>query len=154
MPIMNPTCNHHSLTAPFNQIGRSLLVPRPPWHYAGGQWHAGTASLRLPAHPHEDFGLLAGLAATVSGLARCCEVSRERVHRVVTKRLGIAPRDYLRAVRLHRAKTLLLEGEPITSVAADCGFADQAHFTRWFRRTFGYTPGDLVDAALPPPLVP
>lgn len=83
---------------------------------------------------------------SVSGLAQRCGVSRERVHRVVTQRLGMTPSDYLRAVRLHRARTLLLAGEPIASVAAECGFADQAHFTRWFRRTFGYTPGDFAAA--------
>ncbi|EJE51387.1 DNA-binding domain-containing protein, AraC-type, partial [Acidovorax sp. CF316] len=38
-------------------------------------------------------------------------------------------------------------GEPAAAVAAECGFADQAHFTRWFRRSFGYTPGDLLQAA-------
>jgi AraC-like DNA-binding protein len=83
---------------------------------------------------------------TVSGLASQCAVSRERVHRVLKQWLGMAPADYLRAVRLHRAKHMVMEGEPVASVAAECGFADQAHFTRWFRRSFGYTPGDLAQA--------
>ncbi|MFC3936732.1 helix-turn-helix transcriptional regulator [Acidovorax facilis] len=79
-------------------------------------------------------------------MARHCAVSRERVHRVLRQWLGMAPREYLRAVRLLRAKQLVMNGEPVASVAAECGFADQAHFTRWFRRTFGYTPGDLARA--------
>lgn len=83
---------------------------------------------------------------TVSGLAQQCSVSRERIHRVLREWVGIAPSDYLRAVRLHRAKQLILGGESVASVAAECGFADQAHFTRWFRRAFGYTPGDLQHA--------
>jgi len=83
---------------------------------------------------------------TVSGLARNCTVSRERLHRVLTQWLGMAPGDYLRAVRLQRAKHMVINGEPAASVAAECGFSDQAHFTRWFRRTFGYTPGDLAQA--------
>jgi AraC-like DNA-binding protein len=83
---------------------------------------------------------------TVSGLARHCAVSRERIHRVLKQWLGMAPGDYLRAVRLHRAKHMVMNGEPAASVAAECGFSDQAHFTRWFRRTFGYTPGDLANA--------
>ncbi|MNX17072.1 HTH-type transcriptional activator RhaS [compost metagenome] len=85
---------------------------------------------------------------TVSGLASQCGVSRERIHRVLKQWIGMAPADYLRAVRLHRAKHMVLSGEPVASVAVDCGFADQAHFTRWFRRTFGYTPGDLIQASL------
>lgn len=83
---------------------------------------------------------------TVSGLARHCAVSRERVHRVLRQWLGMAPQEYLRAVRLLRAKQLVMSGEPLASIAVECGFSDQAHFTRWFRRTFGYTPGDLVRA--------
>ena len=83
---------------------------------------------------------------TVSGLARRCAISRERLHRVLTQWLGMAPADYLRAVRLHRAKHMVISGEPVAAVAAECGFSDQAHFTRWFRRTFGYTPGDLAQA--------
>ena len=89
---------------------------------------------------------------TVTGLARHCAVSRERVHRVLKQWLGMAPGDYLRAVRVHRAKHMVLDGEPIASVAAECGFSDQAHFTRWFRRTFGYTPGDLAQAVSRRPL--
>jgi AraC-like DNA-binding protein len=82
----------------------------------------------------------------VSGIAGQCGVSRERIHRVMKRWIGMSPSDYLRTVRLHRAKDMLLSGQPVASVAAACGFADQAHFTRWFRRAFGYTPGDLVQA--------
>lgn len=84
---------------------------------------------------------------SVADLANRCGVSRERIHRVLTAWIGMAPGDYLRAVRLHRARQMLLAGEPAAAVAAECGFADQAHFTRWFRRSFGYTPGDLLQAA-------
>lgn len=84
---------------------------------------------------------------TVAGVARHCGVSRERLHRVMTRWVGMTPAGYLRAVRLHRARHLLIDGQPVARVAVDCGFADQAHFTRWFRRSYGYTPGDLVQAA-------
>lgn len=84
---------------------------------------------------------------TVAGLARHCAVSRERLHRVVSQWLGMSPVEYLRAVRIHRAKQLLLNGASVAAVASDCGFSDQAHFTRWFRRVFGYTPGDLIASA-------
>jgi transcriptional regulator GlxA family with amidase domain len=79
-------------------------------------------------------------------MAGQCGVRRERIHRVMKRWIGMSPSDYLRTVRLHRAKDMLLRGQPVASVAAACGFADQAHFTRWFRRAFGYTPGDLVQA--------
>lgn len=43
--------------------------------------------------------------------------------------------------RVERAKQMLVESEgPLTSIAAETGFADQAHFTRVFRKTVGTTP--------------
>jgi AraC-like DNA-binding protein len=93
--------------------------------------------------------ILAG-EQTVSGLAERCGVTRERIHRVLRQWTGMAPAEYLRAIRLQRAKELLISLEPPADVAAACGFADQAHFTRWFRRAFGYTPGDFIRAASAP----
>ena len=46
-----------------------------------------------------------------------------------------------RALRLRRAAKLLAStSEPIAGIAAGCGFYDQAHFTRQFRKAFGTTP--------------
>ena len=36
---------------------------------------------------------------------------------------------------------VLRQGEPISGVAFACGFADQSHLTRVFKRHFGLTPG-------------
>jgi AraC-like DNA-binding protein len=35
----------------------------------------------------------------------------------------------------------LKQGDTLADAAADAGFADQAHFTRHFRRAFGMPPG-------------
>lgn len=49
--------------------------------------------------------------------------------------------------RLSRARTLLLKGEQsLTEIAAETGFADQAHFTRVFRKNFGTTPANWQKA--------
>jgi AraC-like DNA-binding protein len=82
----------------------------------------------------------------VAEAAHHCEVSRERLHRVVRRWTGLSPAQYMRVLRLNRARELLLDGEPVSQAAAACGFADQAHFIRWFARAFGYTPGALARA--------
>jgi AraC family transcriptional regulator len=47
-----------------------------------------------------------------------------------------------RALRLGRAASMLASTkEPIAAIASDCGYFDQAHFTRAFRRAFGVAPG-------------
>ncbi|MFG2362929.1 helix-turn-helix domain-containing protein [Streptomyces mirabilis] len=53
---------------------------------------------------------------------------------------GFAPSDYQRDLRLRRARALLAEGTAPSMAAAEAGFADQAHLTRWFSRTYGVTP--------------
>jgi AraC-like DNA-binding protein len=46
-----------------------------------------------------------------------------------------------RALRLKRAASLLAStSEPIAGIAVECGYYDQAHFSRQFRRAFGTTP--------------
>ncbi len=57
------------------------------------------------------------------------------------KLLGTSPHRYLVMRRLDRAKVLLSQGGSLADIAADTGFADQAHFTRHFKKTFGMTPG-------------
>jgi AraC-like DNA-binding protein len=43
-------------------------------------------------------------------------------------------------LRLRSARRLLAAGVPAATAAAEAGFADQPHLTRWFRRYYGVTP--------------
>jgi AraC-like DNA-binding protein len=43
--------------------------------------------------------------------------------------------------------SVVLEGARPIDAALAAGFSDQAHITRSFRRTLGYTPGDLARRA-------
>ncbi|GAA2291900.1 AraC family transcriptional regulator [Streptomyces kunmingensis] len=54
---------------------------------------------------------------------------------------GIAPHQYLMARRVDRARRLLLEGRAPGEVATDCGFYDQSHLNRHFKRVVGVPPG-------------
>lgn len=70
--------------------------------------------------------------------------------RVFRRETGLSPHAYQVHVRMRLAKSLLMEGMPISHVAAESGFADQAHLTRHFKRMFGVTPGRyLGGVALP-----
>jgi AraC family transcriptional regulator len=56
--------------------------------------------------------------------------------------------EYIRALRLHRGRQLLLLSHAaIADVASQCGFADQSHFTRRFKSRFGVTPGSYRRSA-------
>ena len=54
--------------------------------------------------------------------------------------LGVSPCAYLMHERVARACRLLRDGTSPTQVAAECGFADQSHLNRWFKRLLKTTP--------------
>ncbi len=54
--------------------------------------------------------------------------------------LGTSPHRYLLMRRLDLARERIHQRRPLAEVAADTGFADQAHLTRAFRAAFGLTP--------------
>ncbi len=55
----------------------------------------------------------------------------------------LPPQKYLRKMRLRIAsRALIYTTESLSELALSCGFADQSHFTREFRRQFGRTPRD------------
>lgn len=77
---------------------------------------------------------------TASDLAAAVGCSRFTVHRAFVSRYGLAPSDYQRQLRLRAARRLIARGIPISQAAAQSGFADQSHLTRWFSRYYGITP--------------
>ncbi|HEU5295850.1 MAG TPA: AraC family transcriptional regulator [Burkholderiaceae bacterium] len=60
------------------------------------------------------------------------------------QRFGTTPYRYLLMRRLERVRARLRQGEPLAAVAADAGFADQAHMTRLFKAAVGFTPGQYA----------
>ena len=55
--------------------------------------------------------------------------------------LGTSPHRYLTMRRLDRARGLIRRGTPLADAALACGFADQSHMTRQFKRAYGLSPG-------------
>lgn len=61
--------------------------------------------------------------------------------RVFRETFGEPPLQYIRRRRIERAQTLMLSTDTsLSQIALDCGFSDQAHFSRLFRRITGDTP--------------
>lgn len=74
-------------------------------------------------------------------LAEFLGVSPYQLSRAFTRELGISLTQYRNRVRVGRALERLEDGEPsLATLAADLGFADQAHLTRTIRRHVGHTP--------------
>ncbi len=74
------------------------------------------------------------ILATVSGL------SKFHLLRVFKAQTGLTPWQFQTQYRIDLARRLLSAGEPVSHVAAACGFVDQSHMTRRFRQYVGITP--------------
>jgi AraC-like DNA-binding protein len=62
--------------------------------------------------------------------------------RSFAKSLGSPPYRYFAALRMQRAKELLVHSrQPLAQIAGEAGYADQAHFTAAFTRHSGVSPG-------------
>jgi AraC family transcriptional regulator len=76
-------------------------------------------------------------------LARLVQLSSFHFCRVFRVSFGYSPHTYVTRRRLERAQGLILTtNRTLTQIALDCGFADQAHFTKIFRRSCGESPGE------------
>lgn len=87
----------------------------------------------LEAHYTEQISLdmLEGIAA----------LNKYTLVRTFTRWKGITPYRYLEAVRIGEAKKLLERGVEPAEVAQRTGFSDQSHFTSYFNKLIGLTPG-------------
>jgi AraC-like DNA-binding protein len=79
---------------------------------------------------------------SVTDLADHAHLSVDHFSRIFRKVTGTTPHQYLLHVRLTHARKLMQGAQAIglDQVALNCGFCDQAHFGRHFRRYFGITP--------------
>jgi AraC family transcriptional regulator len=75
-------------------------------------------------------------------LAALVELSSFHFCRAFRDSFGDSPHGYVMRRRVERAQGLMLTTDiSLSQIAVDCGLADQAHFSRLFRRYVGETPG-------------
>jgi AraC-like DNA-binding protein len=77
---------------------------------------------------------------SLSELADEAGTSPTMLLRSFTKAVGCTPHTYQIARRVYRSRQLLRSGSTIAETALLCGFFDQSHFTRVFKRWTGATP--------------
>lgn len=74
-------------------------------------------------------------------LAEQLDLHPVTISRYFSKYFGCSAGEYLRKIKVERAVALIRQGSgSLTDIAYECGFADQAHFTRTFQRITGLLP--------------
>jgi len=70
-------------------------------------------------------------------------LSRRQLERKFQQEIGISPAYLKQLYKVKKARELIASNptQPLTQIALDCGFFDQAHFIRHFQKITGQTPG-------------
>jgi AraC-like DNA-binding protein len=85
--------------------------------------------------------------ASVAETASAVDMGERRLHRRCLDAFGYGPKTLARVLRLQRALEMARSGIGFATVAADAGYADQAHLSRDVKTLAGVTLGELVGAA-------
>jgi len=83
-----------------------------------------------------------GRSITVEDMAKQTAISPFHFSRLFKRTIGESPYQFLTAYRVEKAKEALSSDAevPLIDIALSCGFADQAHFSRTFKKSTGKTP--------------
>lgn len=79
-------------------------------------------------------------------LSRVARLSRFELARRFREQVGLPPHAFQLDLRIAAARRLLRAGRPALEVAFACGFADQPHLSRVFKRAVGVTPSQYARA--------
>ncbi|MEU6783692.1 helix-turn-helix domain-containing protein [Nonomuraea angiospora] len=132
--------------SPSPAAAKGSPFPAAPTRGGGGPRSsaaiADAAREAIAAHHPAAGGLMS--------LAELLAVSPYQLSRAFTRELGVSLTHYRNRVRVGRALDRLEDGEPsLAGLAADLGFADQAHLTRTIRHHVGHTPTALRRLLVP-----
>ncbi|SDE35474.1 transcriptional regulator, AraC family [Belnapia rosea] len=130
-------CDRHAAFRALAHASRLLDMPevaeRPVVHGGLAQWQVNRLTRYVDSHLERQI-LQKHLAAEV-------RLSIGHLARAFKQSFGRTAHTYVMERRIDRAKTMMLETTmPLCEIAIACGLADQAHFSRVFRRITGDTP--------------
>lgn len=82
-------------------------------------------------------------------IAEYYNVAVPTASRILKEILGINFKEYIRNVRMERARTLLRDGDmPVKQIAEEVGFGSMTYFTRVFKSVEGVTPTEYRESYL------
>lgn len=81
----------------------------------------------------------------IAELAALCGISEVYFRRIFHALYGKSPKEYVIDMRIERARRLLSDGGfTVREVAALCGYFEETHFSREFKRHVGCSPSDYT----------
>jgi AraC-like DNA-binding protein len=102
----------------------------------GGDWRIRKAAASMRSE--------AGRDAALDSFARDAGLSRSHFFRLFEASVGVPPKVYLNVVRMEKAVDAVLNRSVnISEISHQLGFAEPAHFTRFFRNHSGVSPREF-----------
>ena len=78
---------------------------------------------------------------TVEELADVCKLNRSYFSKVFKESMGCPPQEFLIRMRLSKATELMKTSRSsIGDIAVACGYPNQLHFSRAFKKRYGISP--------------
>jgi AraC-like DNA-binding protein len=141
-------CAGETVVIPAGTIHRFEPVDDEGWSFESDfVTHGDDARDRLPsvAQPLAARAIVAladrsTLRSDTGEVASACGVSAGHLSRTFQRATGTGLHNFHVVMVLQRAKARLRDGARLAEAALDSGFYDQAHLTREFVRTYGFTP--------------
>lgn len=98
-------------------------------------WHGNMKTVTAYVNTHYAENI------KVSALAHMTSFAEVKFIRLFKSVIGVTPGQYILRTRLNAARREIENtAKPLDAIAAECGFFDQSHFSRHFKRSFGITP--------------
>lgn len=97
----------------------------------------------IPAVIHKVIRYVRDNYQTLSGVDEIAQkfyINRDYLTRVFSKHVGMTVHDYIRIIRINRARTMLSDKRGVTETAYACGFNSTSYFIRVFSKAVGMTP--------------
>lgn len=128
-----------------SHLGRGSPAPASQ-HGMLARWQINRVRAFIDAHLTECI--------RVSDLSALARSSPSYFSAAFKRTFGASPHAYLMKRRISMAVEQMLGSDaPLSEIAMNCGFADQAHFSRQFRRMMGSTPSNWRREQAPRPFM-
>ncbi|WP_422858857.1 AraC family transcriptional regulator [Flagellimonas sp. S174] len=73
-------------------------------------------------------------------------INKYKFIRLFKQETGLTPNNFILLKKIEQSKEMLKNGKPIFNVAIDCGFYDNSHFYKNFKRFIGVNPLEYQNA--------
>jgi AraC family transcriptional regulator len=109
------------------------MIGRPFWQGGLAPWQTQRAVAYIEAHLESKL--------SAPELAQVVGFTRSHFSSAFKQSVGLPPMAYVATRRVERAKAMITSsGKKLADIASACGFVDQSHLTKSFRRRFGIAP--------------